>query len=146
VSGERNVLWAVWAAMFASLALYVWLPTVVPPRAIPWRADQTAVATFVVAIFAIAAAVGTFAIRESLALRQMRSGQLDPTTPEGHARIRVALLVMWALCDAIAILGLVLAIASSRPQLVVPYAVAAAVFFVLHHPNARYFERPRAVA
>lgn len=132
--------------MFASLALYVWLPTLLPPRAAPWRADQTAVAAFVVAIFATAAGVATFAIRESLALRPLRSGGLDLSTAEGRARIRNALLVTWLLCDLIGVFGLVLAIASSRPGLAVPYAIAAAVFFVIHHPHPRYFEASRATA
>lgn len=136
------MLWAIWGAMFATLALYVAVPTLVPPRATPWHAGQTAVGAFVAGIFALAAAVGTFAIRESLALRHIRSGALDPTTPQGHGRVRVALVAMWALCDFVAILGLVLAIASSQPRLVLPYVAGAAALFVLHRPHDRYFQRP----
>lgn len=136
------MLWIIWAAMLGTLALYAIVPTLVPPRATPWYEAQIAVGRFVAGLLALVAGVGTFAIRETLALKQIRMGTIDPTTPAGHARIRVALIATWALCDLVGILGLALAIAAGNPALVAPFAGAAAVLFLIHRPQDRYFERP----
>jgi len=87
-------------------------------------------------IFALAATVGTFAIRESLARRNLRSGAIDLATEGGRSRLRTAFLGAWALCDGIGALGLGLALASGDARVVTPYVLGAAVLFVLHRPTA----------
>jgi len=138
---SQRVLWIVWAALLASIALYVAIPSLVPPRAEPWYAAKTAVAGFVAGIFSLALAVGTFAIRESLARRHLRSGAIDPDTAEGFGRLRTALLLMWALCDAIAVIGLLIAVLAGSPALVLPYAIGAAALLFLHRPQPAFFAR-----
>jgi len=140
LEASRRSLWIVWAALLVSVAIYVLIPQIVPPSTrIPWHAGKTAVAGFVGGIFALALAVGTFAIRETLALRHLRSGAIDPATPEGFARLRTVLVIMWALCDGIALVGLVIALLAGSPGLVVPYAIGAAVLLFLHRPHDSYF-------
>lgn len=142
VRDERRILWTIWAAFLASLALYAVIPRFVPPPAEAWNAGESAVAGFVTAIFALAAAVGTFAIRESLVRRHVRSGALDPASAGGRSRIRNAFLVAWALCDGIGVLGLGLALASGDPTYLVPYLTGGAALLALHRPTAWLLDAP----
>lgn len=136
MGNERRILWIIWAALFASLAVYAVIPRFVPPRAEAWHAGQTAVASFVTAIFALAAAVGTFAIRESYVRRPHRSGELDLASESGRSRVRTAFVLAWALCDGIGVLGLGLALASGDRSHAVPYLLGAAALFALHRPTS----------
>jgi hypothetical protein len=140
VTSERRVLWILWAAMLAWLAVALALPLRLPLPD-PWNAGEAAVAIFVLSILALVAGVGSFAIRESLALRDLRSGALDPGTPAGFAQLRRALLVLWALCDAIGILGFLAAFGSASPRVALPYTAGAALLLLLHAPRAWLFER-----
>jgi hypothetical protein len=142
MENERRILWLVWAAMLACLGLYLAIPLLVPPRPEPWYDAQTSVAQFVAALLSMAAAVGSFSLRESLVLRELRRGTLDPTSPIGFVIVRRALVVLWALCEVIALLGLGVALGSGRPPLAWLYTALAAVLLVIHAPRAWYFARP----
>jgi hypothetical protein len=144
VENEKRILWTIWAVLFATLALYFAIPRFLPPRPQTWNAGETAVASLVTALFALAASVGTFAIRESLARRHLRSGAIDLGTEGGRSRLRSAFLGAWALCDGIGVLGLGLALASGDATLVTPYIVGAAALFVLHRPTAWLLGQPPA--
>jgi hypothetical protein len=141
VTQQRLTLWIVWAALFAALALVLALPLWIAPRPEPWNASQVAVANFVLSILALVGGIGSFAIREALALRDLRSGELDPTTPSGFAQLRRALFVLWTLCLGIGMLGFVPAHGAAQPSLALPYLAGAALLFFLHAPRAGLFER-----
>jgi hypothetical protein len=134
-------LWLVWAALFATLALWPALPRLLGHRADPWYDAQSAVAGFVLALLAVAAGVGTFSLRESLLLRDVREGRLDPATPAGLAGVRARLLAVWGLCAAIGALGGILIWFSDRPELGLPYLAGAALLMVLHAPWRRFLAR-----
>jgi len=142
----RTSLWILWAALFSFLAVYVALARVLPPPAVPWYDAQTAVVGFVLAIAALAAAVGGFALRETLALRHLRSGALDPASAVGFARLRLMLLLLWGLADLVGAFGVIVAWGAASPRLVWPYVLGAAALFVLHAPRRWLFERPAAAA
>jgi hypothetical protein len=142
VSRERRSLWILWALMLLALGLYAVLATWLPHRAIPWNAGEAAVAGFVLAIFALACGVGTFALRESLALREVRRGALDPATPAGFARLRRMLFALWLLCHGIAALGCVLVWGSGDPTSVALYVGGAAVLCAIHAPRDWLFTVP----
>lgn len=131
--------WASWAVFFATLCLWFALPRLVAPVPDPWNTAESAVAGFVLAILALCAGIGTFAMRESLLLRDVREGRIDPTTPEGLAIVRTRLVALWALCSTIGMLGAILVHWSGRPGTGAPYLVAAAALLVLHAPNRRFF-------
>ena len=97
------------------------------------------VAGFVLALLSLIAGVGTFTLRESLALREIRSGALDPSTPAGFARVRGMLVVLWTLCLVIGLLGCGLAYGAASPRAAWPYVLAAAVLLVLHAPRRWLF-------
>ena len=113
--------------------------------AIPWYDAQTAVVGFVLALASLATAVGSFALRESLALRDLRSGALDPASAAGFGRLRFMLFVLWGLADLVGAFGVIMAWGSGDPGLVWPYVIGAAALFVLHAPRTWLFER-RATA
>jgi hypothetical protein len=136
--------WLVWAVAIALLALEVALPYALPKRAVPWDDAQTAVAGFVAAIFSFTAGVWSFALRESLALREIRQGTIDPTSPEGVARLREMMLALWGLCLLIGAFGATLAWAASRPRAAWPYAAGAAVLLVVHAPRRWLLSAPEA--
>ena len=136
--------WILWGACLGGLAFEVVLPRVLPSRAQPWDAAQTAVAEFILAIFSLVAAVGRFTLRETFALGPVRRGSLDPRTPAGFARIRATLAVLWSLCLLIGLFGSILAYAAANPAQAWPYVAGAAVLLVVHAPRARLLEAPAA--
>lgn len=133
-------LWLPWAVLFASLAIWLELPRLAPwPD--PWNAAETAVAGFVLAILALVAGIGSFALREALVQREIGEGGLDPNTPDGFARLRARLIELWLLCAAIGVLGGIMIRHSGRPAAGWPYLIGAAALLVLHAPTQRFFRR-----
>ena len=115
MSGSRRMLWLLWATFLVLLTLEVWAAHTLPRRDPAWHSAQTAVAGFVLALFSLAAGVGTFALREPLALKHVRAGTLDPETPAGFARIRTMLVTLWALCLLIGSFGGLVAWGAASP-------------------------------
>ncbi len=142
MTGSRGALWALWALSLALVGLALSLPAWLPSRPTPWYDAQTAVAGFVATLLAMLAAVGSFTLRETLALREVRLGTLDPGTAEGYARMRLMLCVLWLLCLVIVWLGCGLAWGAASPRLAWPYAAAAMGLLLWHAPRSALFERP----
>jgi hypothetical protein len=135
MTGSRRALWVLWAAFAALLALELGFAYYAPTRLHPWYDAQASVAGFVLALLSLIAGVGTFTLRESLALRDIRLGTLDPSTPAGLSRVRGMLLVLWTLCLVIGLLGCGLAYGAASPRAALPYLFAAAVLLVIHAPR-----------
>jgi hypothetical protein len=146
MTGSRRSLWLLWALFLGMLCLEPLLARHLPVRAIPWHGGQAAVAGFVLALAAIALGVWTFALREALALRDVRAGRLDPHTPEGLWRMRAMLLALWAFCLLPGLLGSVLAWGSGTPQASWPYVLGGGALLLLHAPRDRLFRVPRGEA
>lgn len=134
--GSRASLWTLWVISLLVLALQVAWTTLAAPRADPWNAAETAVAGFVLSLFALSAAVGSFAIRETFLLRDLRRGALDLATPSGLARTRRVLLGLWALCLLIAVFGGIVGYGAASPRAAWPYQIGAGVLLVLHAPRS----------
>ncbi|HSJ99335.1 MAG TPA: hypothetical protein VLC53_19825 [Myxococcota bacterium] len=133
--------WLSWAALFATLALWPALPRLVAPPREPWNAAETAVAGFVLALLALAAGIGTLALREALVQRDLDEGRLDPTTPAGRTAVHVRLVSLWLLCAAIGACGGILLHYSVLSAAGWPYLAGAAALFLVHAPSARFFRR-----
>lgn len=142
MENRRWTLWLIWGVMLATIALYAALPALLPARAPLWYEAQAAVVRFVLALLSLAAGVGTFALRETLVMRGLRTGALDPTTPQGFARVRVTLVMLWALCEVIALFGLFVALGSGTPSRGWPFFAGGAALLVFHAPHAAWFTRP----
>jgi hypothetical protein len=139
MTAPRWALWILWAVFAALLALELRVAYVIPPRPHPWYEAQVAVAGFVLALLSVLAAVGTFTLRETLAMRQIRRGELDPSTEAGFARVRGMLVVLWTLCLVVGLLGDLLAWGAARPRAAWPYFLGAAALLVLHAPRRWLF-------
>ena len=147
MAGSRATLWTLWAAIVALLALdAIALAGFLPVRANPWYDAQTSVALLVLGLLALVAGVGTFALRESLVLRDLRSGTLDPNTGSGFARIQRTLVALWLLCLVIALFGDVLAWGAAKPIVAAPFLIGAAVLLVVHAPRRWLFARGAGAA
>jgi hypothetical protein len=142
VGGSRASLWLSWALFVAALALELALAYRVSGRPDPWHAGQTAVAGFVLALIATALGVWTFALRESLAMRDLRAGRLDPATPEGISRLHQMLLVLWFVCLLVGLIGSVVAWGSASPTASWPYLAGAAALLAVHAPSERLLTGP----
>jgi hypothetical protein len=139
MSRSRRPLWVLWAGFVGLLALQLAFAYLAPGRLHPWYDAQVSVAGFVLALLALIAGVGTFTLRETLALREIRLGSLDPSTPAGFARVRRMLVVLWTLCLVIGLLGCALAYGAASPRAALPYLIGAAVLLVLHAPRPWIF-------
>jgi len=139
MTGSRRALWVLWVGFVALLALELAFAYLAPSREHPWYDAQVSVAGFVLALLALIAAVGTFTLRESLALREIRLGALDPNTTAGLSRVRLMLIVLWTLCLVIGLLGCGLAYGAASPRAALPYLLGAAVLLVLHAPRRWLF-------
>jgi len=89
----------------------------------------------VFAQLSFAAIVGTFALRETLAPKDVRAGMLDPRSPVGLAQMRMMLLSLWPLCLLIGLFGTLEAYGAATPAAAWPYASAATVLLVIHAPD-----------
>lgn len=144
MGNERRLLWILWAALCATLVLYAAIPHYFERRGVPWYEGQTAVVSFVLALIALVAGVGTFAIRESWVRRPQASGALDVASAQGRARVRGAFVTAWALCDAVGVLGLLVALGSNDASRATPFLLGAAALFAIHRPSAWVFDAERA--
>lgn len=143
MNGSRSALWTLWAAIFALLVLdALALPRILPTRPDVWYDAEASVAQLVLGLLALVAGVGSFALRETLALRDLRSGALDPNTASGFQRLRRMLFALWSLSLVIAALGNVLAWGAAKPLAAVPFLIGAAVLLALHAPRGWLFVRP----
>ena len=147
MGGSRTTLWILWAAIVALLALdAIAVARFLPVRVHPWYDAQTSVALLVLGLLALVAGVGTFALRESLVLRDLRSGTLDPNTASGFARIQRTLVALWSLCLVIGLFGDVLAWGAAKSIVAAPFLIGAAVLLVVHAPRRWLFARGAAAA
>ncbi len=143
MAGSRSTLWTLWAGIVALLALDAlaiaeWLPT----RPDVWYEAEASVAQLVLGLLALVAGVGTFALRETLVLRDLRSGAIDPNTATGFRRVERMLFALWSLSLVIAALGNVLAWGAAKPLAAAPFLVGAAALLVVHSPRRWLFARP----
>lgn len=145
MAGSRSTLWTLWAVIVAllvldALALRGWLPT----RADVWYEAEASVAQLVLGLLALVAGVGSFALRETLVVRDLRSGALDPNTESGFRRVQRMLFALWSLSLVIAALGNVLAWGAAKPIAAVPFLIGAAVLLAVHSPRGWLFKSSAA--
>jgi hypothetical protein len=143
MAGSRSSLWTLWAALVGVLAIdAIALATRMPVRPRGWYEAEASVAQLVLGLLSLVFGVATFALRETLVLKDLRSGALDPTTALGFVRIRRTLFALWSLCLVIAGLGNILAWGSAKPIAALPFLLGAAVLLVVHAPRGWLFARP----
>jgi len=128
-----------WAALLALLVLDAFVLARLPVRTDAWYDAEASVVELVLGLLALVTGVGTFALRETLVLRDLRSGAIDPNTASGFARVRRMLFALWSLCLVIAGLGNVLAWGAAQPIAAAPFLLGAAVLLAVHAPRGWLF-------
>jgi len=145
MGSSRASMWALWAFAVALLGLELVLAErLASTQTYPWAEATTGVAGFVLGVISVALGVWTFALREGLALRDVRSGALDPSTSEGLIRLRRMLVALWTLCVVIGLLGEVVAWGSGSARMAWPYVAGAGALLLLHAPREWVFSPPAA--
>src|SRR5262245_41703273 len=131
------------AAMMSTVILYGVIAYAIGGE--PAHADHGTLLA-VLAGAAAATAVASFVARAALLPPRERAGDgrsLDesllatPAARAALARTRAALIVGWALCEAVALFGLVLAILDHDAAAYAPFGAASLVLFFLHSPRPR---------
>ena len=145
MESRATTFWLLWSAMAVLLAALVAALFVLGPSASPYSDAGVSVLAFVHSLFAMTAAVGSLASRESL-VRAIAAGAIDPRTPGDRARTLRTLFGAWTLCVVVGALGTMLGWAAANPQFALPYWVAAATLLAFHAPRAAILDRHPARA
>ena len=134
----QQTLRIVWMAMAAAVATYAGvLLAVLGPETAPPDAQAEVVHN---ALTVAGIAVGAV----SLWWRRRFLGS-DPDAPAlTVARLQSSAIVLWALSEAVALVGFVLAILTRNGWEFVPFGLASVALLVLHHPFRLPYERVSA--
>lgn len=130
-----------WWAFVVSLLVYVGVAHV---ARIP--GERTAPLDLLVpalALVSLGEALASLLYRRYALSGPIRSGRLDPSTPEGARRAFQPFVVNLALSESVGIYGLVLAFLSGDPVYAVAFSAAALVLLYLHRPTAPDLAPPR---
>ncbi len=131
------VLWIVWAAMLGSLALYFVTLWILGQDASEIGADDAELVSMLTVVFATISVTmlgAIFAGRNFLFFRKFKAGDFD-TLKQLRASYYIACIITWALVEAIAIYGFVLALLSEDINRFVWFAAPAALLFVFFFPK-----------
>jgi F0F1-type ATP synthase membrane subunit c/vacuolar-type H+-ATPase subunit K len=100
-----RTLRVLWMGFLTSVVVLALVAGVLGSQGDPSLPD---VARYLFAAVALGSAALTFVLRRALLIEPMRRGDIDLSKPEGLARFQSAHLVIWALCESVALLALVL--------------------------------------
>jgi hypothetical protein len=150
---QQRVLTILWAALLASVGIYLVVAYVVAEQMEPATEDSGTL-VIAMAIAAVASAIASMVLPGKLlsdgALRRhLRSARPAPGKAESSgreqrlARAGGLYMVPWLLgvilAEGIAVLGLGLVILTGEPSLMIPFAIVAAALIVSKRPNLRGF-------
>jgi hypothetical protein len=122
-----------WLALVFSQIAYMAVAAVVH---IPPNAEAAAVLVPVLSVLAPAVAAGTVVYRRRALVEPIRSGALDPSTPEGLARASTPFLLNLVLSESIGIYGLLLTFFSGELGWMLAFGAGALGLLWLHRPTA----------
>ena len=140
MESRATTFWLLWSAMAMLLAALVAALFVIGPSTARYDDAGVSVLAFVLSLFAMTAAVGSLASRESL-VRAIAAGAIDPRTPRDRSRTLRTLLGTWTLCIVVGALGSMLGWAAAKPQFALPYWVSAATLLAFHAPRTAILDR-----
>jgi hypothetical protein len=122
----------VWRALLGSLALYAALPWFLRPEP---RVESVGAMLLGLTAISLVTAIATFAVRELLLNRPIRSGELRVDTDAGRNRLMQLYVVLWALCESVGVYGLVLYMLSGEARYLYLFLMASAGLFFAHRPG-----------
>lgn len=131
----------IYAALIASVPLYLAIAHLaVPPS--PEGAGSYTVFYAFIGLFGAGVAITVPVVRKRMMPpRADGAGPAPETVPAGLlGRWLSAQILSWALCESVAIYGLVLAFVTHQPTAYYPFAAAALVLLALYPPRRRDLE------
>jgi hypothetical protein len=136
---QTRRLHMIWLAFLAAVALYAPLPWLIiaegadsvptPPAGVSSGLNFAALGAGVSSV--VAKRWWTNSLRAALQAEPAARVRADL-----WARLRIGCLITWALSEAVAILGLALALITRQPMESIAPAAAAALLLVLHRPDS----------
>jgi uncharacterized membrane protein YhaH (DUF805 family) len=127
--------WAIWAAMAVSLLVYLAIPLFLPAPPMAYETTDFGVLFTALGVVAVLTSVASLLLRRAVVIQPLQRGTLDPDSATGAQRLTQALVLTWALSEAVAIYGLVLYLLTRQVQLMVPFIMMSACLLVVHAPR-----------
>jgi len=126
----------IWAALLASVLIYAFLIFMAVPKAPP-APFQAAFSNPIILILHVIGLMVFFMafVMSSLLLRRASTPPPPPGTMIISGRVRLALLVRWALMESAAIFGLVAAFLAQDPRLFLALGCLAVIGMLASYPS-----------
>jgi hypothetical protein len=153
VAQQQRVLTILWAALLASVGLYLGLAYVVT-GGMDSATDEPAVLVIAMSIAAVTTAIASLILPRKLLSDDMLRQHLRSANPASSkaessgrehrsARARGLYMVPWLfgvmLAEAVALFGFVLAFMTGEPALMIPFAIVAAALIAYERPDVPAF-------
>lgn len=137
-AGEQlRILHIFWISFLAAVAVYVPVPVLIGAEGGEYGAVVPDAVRASMHSAALGAAVASFLARRwwtNSLLAALRRAPGPAVRVDPWIRLRAGCLITWFLSDAVAIIGLLLAILTHRPLAGVPFSLGAALLLYLHRP------------
>jgi len=124
-----------WLAFFAAVCVYVAVPWLVIGEHLDTAATATPPLVSGLHVGAIGAAVASFLVRRSYTGQLIDGVQRGTPPPALWGRLFVACIVTWAVTEAVALIGVAIALVTRNPYDAIPFAGAALFLLHMHRVN-----------
>lgn len=133
----------VWWSLLSALVVYGVVAFVIAPAIGPRENMPTPVLAGVFGVVAVTTGLASIFVRGRALVGPIRSGALDPRSPEGLQRAAAPYIACLVLAESVGLFGLVLAMLSGRPGFALPFLAGAFALMVVHRPTAAELQPPR---
>jgi F0F1-type ATP synthase membrane subunit c/vacuolar-type H+-ATPase subunit K len=133
----------VWWALLSTLVVYGVVAFVVAPTTGPREGMPTPLLAGMLGVVAVTTGLASIFVRGRALVGPIRSGDLDPRSPEGLQRAAGPYIVCLVLAESVGLFGLVLALLAGRPGFALPFLAGAFALMVVHRPSASELQPSR---
>jgi anti-sigma-K factor RskA len=136
------IRWAIWAAALASVAACALLPIALeePTSFRPSQAPGGWL-VIVLAVIGLATALSTWVARLLMLERPVRRGTFDPRTRSGARRADGSSILVWALCQLVAVYGVSLYLVGGEERHLYAFLTSSALLLWIHAPRQASLRR-----
>jgi len=122
----------IWICFFSAIFVYSALAFILNKISI--SVPDNPVLLLVIAVIAFSSCALSFVLRSRMIVQPIHNGSLDVKSEEGMKKLLANFIVVWAVCESIAIVGLVAVILSGNPILYAPFALVSVTLMLVNHP------------
>lgn len=130
------MLQVIWSAFLLAVVLYTPIPFLVLGAGADGGAAAPPGVRSGLYAAALGAAVASFATRRWWTNALLAAARAAATPTDAWARLRAGCILTWALSEAVALIGVGLAVVAHRPADGMPFAAVAALLLCVHRPAA----------